>query len=272
MLIIANNITTREPQIASLFQQLKPDWHSEDRPAKALRELVHKCLAAGAQCFEINLQQHHDRPAVMEAAVRIVQELADCQLCLSSNNPETLEAGLKACRRFPIVNYVSAEEPRLRETLPMIARYGAGVVLLASHPSRPTDAEEMLGKAAVLVGAARESGIPYDHILVDPGLIHITADIGQRHLKEVMEFLRTFPETFDPQVRSTCWLGNASAGAALQLRPVIETTLLAVFAGLGLSSVFLDVLSPENVRTLRLLQIINNEMVYADSVLAAPVA
>jgi hypothetical protein len=79
-----------------------------------------------------------------------------------------------------------------------------------------------------------------------------------------MEFLRALPEAFEPPLRSTCWLGNISAGVPKRLRPVIETALLAVLAGLGLSSVFLDVLRRENMRMVRLIKVLNNEVIYSD--------
>jgi hypothetical protein len=83
-----------------------------------------------------------------------------------------------------------------------------------------------------------------------------------------MELLRNVPQTFDPAVKTTCWLGNSSAGAPARLRPVIETTLLAILSGIGLSSVFLDILKRENQRAIRLLKILNNEEVYADGAIA----
>ncbi len=101
-------------------------------------------------------------------------------------------------------------------------------------------------------------------ILIDPGLIHITGDIGQRYLCEVTELLKALPELFAPPIKTTCWLGNASIGAPSRLRTVIETGLLAVLSGLGLSSVFLDVLKRENMRMVRLIRILNNEIVYSD--------
>ena len=43
------------------------------------------------------------------------------------------------------------------------------------------------------------------------------------------------------------------------------TALLAVLTTLGLSSVFMDVLQPENTRMLRLLRVFNNEEIYSDA-------
>ena len=204
----------------------------------------------------------------MEFAVRAVQEACTLQLCLSSNNPDTLEAGLRACRRPRIVNYLSIDEMRLSEVLPRVAHQKAEAVLLVSDPAAPTDAREMLNKAAILVGAANSAGIRNSKILVDPGLVHVTAADGQRHLVEVVEFLRALPEAIDPPVRSTGWLGNASSGAATRLRPLIESTLLPMLAGAGLSSVFLDVLCRENQRAARLVRIFRNEIVYSDGELS----
>jgi cobalamin-dependent methionine synthase I len=266
MFVIANNITTRSPEIDRIFQQLKAaSYDPQQEAAKTLQALGKRCADAGANAIEINIQQHHDRPEVMESTVKLIQQVTDKQLCLSANNAEALEAGLKACQRFPIVNYISIEEARLKEMLPLAAKHGAEVVLLASDASAPDDAREMVAKTAVLVGAANESGIPNDHIFVDPGLIHITSDIGQRHTLEVKEFLKALPDAVDPPVKSTCWIGNISAGAPERLRPILESTMLSVLAGLGLSAVFLNVLKPETMRSARLIKIFNNEVVYSDA-------
>ena len=249
-----------------MFRQLKEaGWSLEQPPTRMLRELAERCMAAGADGLEINVQQRHDQPEAMEFAVNTVQQVSDRQLCLSTNSAKALEAGLRACKHPPLVNYVSIDKNRLETMLPLIARHGAEAVLLITDPAMPGDAQEMLEKAAILVGAANEVGISNDSLLIDPGLFHITTEVGQRHLIEVTEFLRALPEVFDPPVRSTCWLGNISAGAPDRLRPVIETTLLAMFSALGLSCAFLDVLSRENMQTVRLIKILRNEVIYSDS-------
>ena len=266
MLVIASNITTRDSTVSQVFRQAKAGgWARNPQAISRLQELAEQCVAAGADVLEINTQQYHDLPEAMEFAVNAVQEVTDRQLCLSTNNVQTLEAGLRTCKHPPLVNYISIDETRLKNMLPLIANHGAGVILLVSDPAAPTDASEMLRKAAILVGAANEVGIPSDDILIDPGLIHVTSDIGQRHLVEVVKFLRALPEAMAPLVKSTCWLVNSSAGAPRRLHPVIETALLSLLAGVGLSSVFLDVLRRENVRALRLVKVFNNEVVYADS-------
>ncbi|MBI2860365.1 MAG: dihydropteroate synthase [Chloroflexi bacterium] len=262
-MIIANNINARNPEVGHWFHDLLAGGPTGE-PAAKLKALARQCVSAGADVLEINLQQHDDRPPVMEAAVRMVQDAAGCQLCLSTNNAATLEAGLRACDRAPMINYLSLDEVRLKEMLPLAANYKAEVVLLVSDPARPTDARDMLHKAAVLEGAANEMGIPDERIIIDPGLIHVTHVLGQRHLLEIREFLKAMPDVLDPRLRSTCWLNNASAGAAPRLRSLIDTTVLATLSILGLSGAFMDVLSMEHMRMVRLLRMLDNERVYSD--------
>jgi 5-methyltetrahydrofolate corrinoid/iron sulfur protein methyltransferase len=265
MLIIANNLTTRNPQVASVLKErVTGGKRSEAAACPGIVDIAESCLNAGADVLEINLQQHFDSPETMEFAIKVVQEVKDCQLCLSSNSAATLEAGLKICQRPPIINYIAMDTQRLQDILPLAARYRAGIILLVSDPSRPADARQMLEKAAVLVGAANGKGIPNENIFLDPGIYHITREPGQRHMVDVFDFLQAVPDAFEPAVQTTVWLTNSSAGAAARLRPVIESALMMNLAGIGVTSMFLDVLRKENRRAIRLLKIFHNEIVYAD--------
>lgn len=271
MIAIASNITTRSRKIAEALKPRPAEFVSQKSAQRIKKErtqllqsLVRQCVTAGADILDINLQQRYDRPEVMELVVGTVQEIASCQLCLSSNSADALQAGLRACKRPPIVNYISLDEKRLEETLPLAAQYSADVILLIADPLAPSSVEDILKSVAVLVGAANESGISNDRITVDPGVLHITSEAGQRHTKTLSKLLPALAEAFDPPVRTTCWINNVSAGAPRRLRPAINNTFLAMLAGLGLSSAFVDVLSKETMRTIRLIKILKNEAIYSD--------
>lgn len=271
MIVISDNITTRSRRVA---EALKPLYDASSgtrvaestrkKSAEFLKALTKQCVAAGADILNINLQQRYDRPEVMEFAVKTIQEAVNCQLCLSSNRPDTLECGLQACQRPPIVNYVSLDKKRLEKTLPLAAQYGAEVILYLADPIAPASVEDTIKLAAILAGAANEAGISNDRIVIDPGVLHVTSEAGQRRLKTLTELLPALTETFEPPVRTTCWVNNVSAGAAKRLRPAINNTFLAMFAGLGLSSAFIDVLSRETMRTIRLIKVFRNQRLYSD--------
>lgn len=271
MLVIASNITTRNRKVADALRPRTAEIFSQKAVVRIkkgrsdyLQELAKQCVAAGANILDINLQQKYDQPEVMKFAVETVQDAVECQLCLSSRKAETLKEGLRACRKPPIVNYVSLDRERLEETLPIAARYGAEVILLIADPVAPSSVDEILKTASVMVGAANEAGIPNSKIFVDPGVLHVTSDIGQSYAKRLLELLPALSEAFDPPIRTTCWINNVSAGAPRRLRSVINNTFLAMLAGVGLSSAFVDVLDKETMRTIRLIKILKDEAIYSD--------
>jgi cobalamin-dependent methionine synthase I len=271
MLAIANNITTRNKKVSEALKLRPGESISQkvaDRIKKEridfLQELAGDCIEAGADILDINLQQRYDEPEIMKFAVETIQGAVNCQLCLSSNRVDTLEAGLRTCKRPPIVNYVSFDAEKLKDILPLVARYKAEMILVVSSPTALNSMEDILKSAAVLVGAANESGISNKRIIIDPGVLHVTSDAGQRHAKTLLELLPAFSEIFDPPIRTTSWINNVSAGAPRRLRPVINNTFLAMLAGVGLSSAFVDALNSETMRTVRLIRILRDDAIYSD--------
>ena len=271
MLAIANNITTRNRGVAEVLRVRSGESISQkvaDRIQKErvdfLQNLASDCVKSGAEILDINLQQRYDEPTVMKFAVETVQGAVDCQLCLSSNRVDTLEAGLQACKRPPIVNYVSIDKQKLEEILPLVVRHKAEVILNVIGSTALNSSEDILKSAAVLVGAANESGISNNRIIIDPGALHVTTDVGQRHAKTLLELLPALSEVFDPPVRTTCWIANISAGAPRRLRPAINNAFLAMLAGVGLYSAFVDALNRETMRTVRLIRIFRDDVIYTD--------
>lgn len=271
MLTFANNITTRNKRISEALRSC-PDETVGPRVAERIKGersgflsvMAKRCLEAGADVLEINLQQRYDRPAVMKYAVETIQDVADCRLCLSSNNADTLEAGLQVCKNSAIVNYVSLDEKKLKEIMPLASRYGAELIILVADPASAGSVDDILKSAAVLVGAANESGLSNDRLFIDPGVVHISSDIGQRRTKTILELLPALTEAFDPPVRTTCWINNVSTGIPRRSRTVMNNTFLAMLAGTGLSSAFADVLNAETMRTVRLLKILKDQIIYSD--------
>jgi len=119
MLVVASNITTRDPKIEKILRKVDLKATRNE-----IQELACRCAAAGADVLDLNVQQHHDRPDVMAFLVGAAQEVTDRRLCLSTGNAVTLEAGLKSCDRPPWVNYVSIDQARLQDMLPLVAEYG----------------------------------------------------------------------------------------------------------------------------------------------------
>lgn len=267
MFVISSNLTTREPEVGRIFHDLKASgWDMKSPPAKELVDMVKRITAAGASAIEINTQQHFDTSEAVKFAVDLIERNSKLPVCLSTNNPEALEAGLHASNRPPIINYLSFDVDRLRDMLPMTIAHNAAVIFMVSDPGAPSDIRDMVEKTAILLGISANAGIPNSRVIFDPGLIHVTSEQGQRHLVEMKQFINILQDAFDDDsLRSTCWLHNSSAGASEAIRTRIEMALLPMLVGAGLSTVFMDVLKPDYVRLLRMMKIFNNETLYADA-------
>ncbi|MBE0480982.1 MAG: dihydropteroate synthase [Dehalococcoidia bacterium] len=271
MFTIANNITTRSRSVADALRPRIAESFSErvsvrvkDTRVECLQGLASRCLEAGADALEINLQQRFDSPETMRFAVESVQDAVDAQLCLSAHNPLTLEAGLRACKRPPILNYLSLDVERLQEILPLASRYDAELIVLIADPLAPSDVNDILKTTAVLVGAANNAGIPNERIIVDPGVVHITSDIGPRWVSTILELLPALSGAVDPPVRTTCWINNISAGIPARLRPFLNSVFLSMLAGAGLSSAFVDALNRSTMRAVRAIKVLRNQVIYSD--------
>lgn len=272
MLTIARNIDFRVRDLAALFRQRPAETASrraalelEEKRRHVLQDMARLCRAAGADVLEIGMSpRRKDAVQLMEMAVSAVQQVNNCPLCLSTEEPSVLEVGLRLCRRPPILNYVSLHNKELQEILPLAARHHAEVVLFPGEGQVPTDAADFFKRAAVLVGTANEAGIPNERIFVDVGVVHIASDVGQHHAQTTVEVLQDLAEAFDPPVRSTCFINNISAGAPRRLRSALNNSFLALLAGAGLHSAFVDALDREIMRTVRLIKMFRNQLIYAD--------
>ncbi len=271
MIAIANNLTTRNRRIAAALKPRPAEYISEragtaidTRRKSAVQDVAKQCFAAGATILDLNLQQRYDRPEVMEHLVDLVQEAVDCRLCLSANETATMRAGLHRCKKPPIVNYISTSEERLGDMLPMAAKHGAEVILFLADPLPGSDVDDMLKTAAVLVGAANEAGISNDRIMIDPGVFHLTTDVGQRHAAALLELLPAMAEEFDPPVKTVCWVNNISSTIAKRLRTPMNTAFLSMLAGAGLSCAFVNALDRNAMRTIRLIRVLRDGLIYTD--------
>ena len=73
-----------------------------------------------------------DEPELLKAMLRTVQDAVDVPICIDSSVIEALEAGLSVYEGRALVNSVTAEDERLEEILPLVARHGAAVIGLAN--------------------------------------------------------------------------------------------------------------------------------------------
>jgi len=143
-----------------------------------VKELARRQVAWGADVLDVNVGQPGiDEVAMMPRVIEAILSVVDLPLCIDSNDPKILEAGLKAAPGKPLVNSVSAEEKQLSSILSVVKDRGAALIGLTLDDSGiPKTPEERIAAAEKIIARAARVGIPMEDIVIDPLVLTVGAD------------------------------------------------------------------------------------------------
>lgn len=114
---------------------------------------------------------------VMKNLVNLIQKNVNAPLSIDSTDKNVLEEALKNYHGKAIVNSVNGEEKSLKSILPIVKRYGAGVIgLTLDENGIPNSAEERLEIAKQIVDRCIDYNIPKKDIYIDPLCISVSTD------------------------------------------------------------------------------------------------
>jgi 5-methyltetrahydrofolate--homocysteine methyltransferase len=135
-----------------------------------VKELAQRQVAWGADVLDVNVGHPQlDEVAMIPIVVEAVKSVVDVPLCIDSNDPKILEAGLKVAPGKPLINSVNGEEKQLASVLPIVKERGAAVIgLTIGDHGIPATAEERLAVAGKIIERAAKIGIPAEDIIIDP--------------------------------------------------------------------------------------------------------
>ncbi|MGZ4186699.1 MAG: dihydropteroate synthase, partial [Solirubrobacteraceae bacterium] len=133
---------------------------------------------AGADMLDINAGiPLVDEPELLKSMLTAAQNAVDAPICVDSSVIEALEAGLSVYEGRALVNSVTAEDDRLQEILPLVARHGAAVIGLANDETGiPETPQKRLEMARKIVSAAGDHGIATEDVVIDPLAMTVGAD------------------------------------------------------------------------------------------------
>ncbi len=238
MIIIGENIHVIAGAVSTAIRE---------RDAKAIQDLARDQAEAGADYIDLNVgPMKKDTEETMQWLVNAVQEVTDLPLSIDTLNPVAMEAGLKACKRKPLLNSASGKADSKEQMLPLAKKYNCAVVIsVMTDKGMPPDVESKIDSIMSTVDYANELGIPNEDIWVDPILLPIsTAGEGQRFTVVNLEFINILEDVL-PGVKSTVGLSNTSNGAPEQLRPILNRTYMMMLGRNGLYSAIADPLDIE---------------------------
>ena len=200
-------------------------------------------VAAGANMLDVNAGiPLADEPRILAETIRLVQSLTDVPLSIDSSIVDALEAGLKVYKGKALLNSVTGEEERLESVLPLVKKYGAAVVAISNDETGISeDPDQRFEVAKKIVHRARDYGIPYSDIVVDPLVMPVGA-LNQAG-RSVFHLIRRLREEL--KVNTTCGASNFSFG--LPNRHGLNAAFLSMLIGAGMTSAITNPLHAEEM-------------------------
>lgn len=238
-----------------------------ERDPKPIQEMALAQVQAGANILDINIgPARKDGPELMEWIVGAVQAVVDVPLCLDTTNADAMEAGLKACKKQPIINSASGEPVRLEAMMSLAGKYGASVIgLTMTETGIPRDANERMAIAVDILTKMAEKGVPTENLYLDPLILPVS--VAQEQATEGIDSIKLFKQLNDPPLKTVVGLSNISNGALPETKPILDRTYLAMLATAGLDAAIADPFDEELMATVRSIRILRNEVLYCHSFL-----
>jgi 5-methyltetrahydrofolate corrinoid/iron sulfur protein methyltransferase len=238
MIIIGENIHVIAKDVSVAIRE---------RNVQVIQGLAREQTQTGANYIDVNVgPMKKDTDETMKWLVNCVQEATDLPLSIDTMNPVAMEAGLKFCKKRPLLNSASGKTDSKAQMLPLAKKYNCDVVVsVMTDKGMPPEIETKIESIMETVSHANELGIPNEDIWVDPIILPVsTAGEGQRIAVGNLEFIKILQEVI-PGVKSTVGLSNVSNGVPPHLRPVLNRTYLVMLARSGLYSAIADPIDEE---------------------------
>ena len=237
----------------------------DERDPAPILERAAAQIKAGATYLDVNIgPAEKDGPERMMWAVKLLQENFDnVPLALDTANMRAIEAGIKVYNRTngkPIVN--SADAGSRIGYIDLAAANDAICIALCSADGIAKDNEERMVHCDNMLERGLSLGMSSDDLWFDP-LFLVVKGMQDKQM-EVLEAIKMFS---DKGLKSTGGLSNNSNGAPKDVRPIMDSTLVAMCMMQGLTSAIVNPNDRRLMETIKSCDIFKNNVLYSDSYL-----
>ena len=207
-----------------------------------VKYLAQRQVAWGADVLDVNVGHPQiDEAAIMPKVVEAILSVVDVPLCIDSNEPKILEAGLKVAPGKPLVNSVNGEDRQLATVLPIVKDRGAAVIGMAiGNEGIPPTAEGRLAAAGKIIEHAAKIGIPIEDIIIDPLVMTVghNSNAGLVTLKSI--------ELIKKEYGVNMSLGASNVSFGLPDRHSVNSAFLALAIQTGVTCSITDAIKLGN--------------------------
>ena len=236
----------------------------ERDPAPILKRAAEQ-IAAGATYLDVNIgPAEKDGPERMMWAVKLLQEnFNNVPLALDTANKKAIEAGIKVYNRTngkPIVN--SADAGSRISNIDLAAANDAICIALCSADGIAKDNEERMKHCHNMLERGLSLGMEATDLWFDP-LFLVVKGMQDKQM-DVLNAIKLFA---DEGLKSTGGLSNNSNGAPKNVRPIMDSALVAMAMMQGLTSAIVNPCDLRLMETIKSCDIFKNHVLYSDSYL-----
>ncbi len=222
-------------------------------------------LDAGATYIDVNIgPAEGNGPELMSWVVKLLQEnFNNVPLALDTANKAAIEAGIAVYNREngkPIVN--SADAGDRLSYLDLAAANDAICIALCSKGAVPGSLDEIMGFCQELLEHGMMLGMDPTDMWFDP--LFLVAKGMQDKQQQILDAIKGFS---DMGLNSTGGLSNVSNGMPKELRPIMDSAMLAMSMANGLTSAIVNPCDRRLIETMKSCDILKDNYMYADSYL-----
>ncbi len=237
----------------------------DERDPAPILERAAAQIKAGATYLDVNIgPAEKDGPERMMWAVKLLQEnFNNVPLALDTANMKAIEAGIKVYNRQngkPIVN--SADAGSRIGYIDLAAANDAICIALCSADGIAKDNAEREMHCDNMLERGLSLGMTSDDLWFDP-LFLVVKGMQDKQM-EVLEAIKMFS---DKGLKSTGGLSNNSNGAPKNVRPIMDSALVAMCMIQGLTSAIVNPNDLRLMETIKSCDIFKNHVLYSDSYL-----
>jgi len=212
----------------------------------------------------------------MQWLVEAIQETCSIPLCLDSQKPDVIAAGLKVInvQNGVLLNSTplnrKSDEEIFDKYIEMANQAGpkANIIALTMDKNGvPQDIDTRVAIAAEIVSKAMEKGFDIQRLFIDPIILPVKVPNAQVQPGSILSAMDQIQYLSDPAPHMTIGLSNLSQGASE--RSLINRVFLAMAISRGLDSAIVDVFDQDLMNIVATAEMLMNKQIYSDSFLKA---
>ena len=246
-----------------------------DKDPGPIVDLARRQTEAGAAYLDVNVgTAAADQESTMKWLVETVQGAVPTPVCLDSQKPAVIRAGLKACdtARGYVLNstpLAKKSDPEVLDKYASMAQESGGKLIALTMDSGgvPQTAERRVEIAAQIVTKCLELGMTPERRFIDPIILPVNVPGAQGQPSSILSAMDQIRLMSDPPPHLVMGLSNLSQGTTE--RPLINGVFVAMAIGHGCDAAIVDVLDDALVDMVATAEMLMNKQIYSDSFLRA---